>query len=438
MANINELLPFAINVGANVYPQASYQGLTSRLTGFSAGVALSDVCNKVWRQSAFSSSMIGQFTIHNALEDVLDDGNVDEYERKFKKAVQAVGATPLRRASTGGTAAAATITLTPAPTTYTNLFFLADITTALSAGATLDANGLGARPLVRNDGTPLQVGDASQLACVLVAAVGSDLRVTSLATRAVQSGSMNYVPTARVGGAANAITLTTIPAILQYNEGSVYSFKPTANNTGATTLSVSGFTPKPVSAPNGDPLTGNEFRSGQVARVIDAGASFILLPAFGATNQFAERVPGLFYAYADPSPGYTTVAGGVWTKVLAEQEQYDAEGWYNPALSRYQPQQPGLYYITGDCSYGSDAALPTTGLRAFLNGSPSFSTQIGDIPGTQYSTSGNGSRAVVTGITYLNGISDYVEMYGYMSGVDSNGFRRAAKLRWGGWWLGRP
>jgi hypothetical protein len=102
----NDLLPFATGAGSNVLPQSSWVGLPGRLTGFVSGVAESAHLNKAWRQAAFSSAMIGQFTANNSLEDVLDDGSVDEYERKFKLAVRAIGS--VKRASLGGTASAGT------------------------------------------------------------------------------------------------------------------------------------------------------------------------------------------------------------------------------------------------------------------------------------------------------------------------------------------
>jgi hypothetical protein len=435
MVNVNDLLPFGTGVGANVTPQASWTGEPARLTGFQAGTASSAKANKALRQSSFVAAMIGQFTMHNALQDVLDDGNVDTFEAKFRTALLATSV--LKRAATAGTAANATVTFVPPYASYTGIYFLLDITTALAAGATLNVDGLGVRLLERDDGSPIQYGDAPAGACMLVAYDGTNLRVLNMTATAIQSGTANYAPQVRVGGTANAITMTMIPTVLQYQEGTVYRFVPKFTNTGITTAAVDGLPAKPVTEMNGSGLIGSEFIAGVPAWIQDAGTTFVILRFASVFDPWSRPLPGAFYAYADPAPGYTNVAAGIWTKIAVTQEQFDAEGWYDPSLSRYTPQHPGFYYFTGDCSFGSNATLPTTGIRAFMNGSPTFATQIGDVPGSQFSTSANGSRPVLSGVTYCNGTTDYVELFGYEDIVDSNGFRRAFKARWGGWFIGR-
>ncbi|KAA9370918.1 hypothetical protein [Ochrobactrum quorumnocens] len=84
----NDLKLFAGGSSANIITQAEYEAMASLINGFSTGVAQSRQLNKVWRQASFISAMIGQFTMHNALDDVLDDGDVDGFEEKFRMGLQ--------------------------------------------------------------------------------------------------------------------------------------------------------------------------------------------------------------------------------------------------------------------------------------------------------------------------------------------------------------
>jgi hypothetical protein len=254
-------------------------------------------------------------------------------------------------------------------------------------------------------------------------------------TRGVRSQKLNYV--GNYGGTANALTATLDPAPANAADlvGVPIRGVIAAPNTGAVTFSPNGLT-GPVRWPDGTALVGREFKTGMLITLIWDGTQFQIHGGSSSIQNWTKKAPGFFYCYANPSPGFTTLTASTWTKVTATQEQFDNEGWYDAVNSKFQPTIPGFYYITGDCSFGSNSTLPTTGLRAFLNGTPSFATAIGDVPGTQYSTNANGSRGVVSGITQLNGTTDFVEMYGYQDVVDSSGFRRASSLRWGGWFVG--
>ena len=72
----NDFLTFAGDPAADVLPQSQYiaNGFTARILGFSTGTALSIQLNKVWRQASLISAMIGQFTVDEINQDMLDDG----------------------------------------------------------------------------------------------------------------------------------------------------------------------------------------------------------------------------------------------------------------------------------------------------------------------------------------------------------------------------
>ncbi|HID9279641.1 gp53-like domain-containing protein [Serratia sp. IR-2025] len=72
----NEFLPFGTAANANVLPNADYQALPARSSGFNSGVAKSEQLNTVWRQASVIASVVAQFIVDNTGKDVLDDGDL--------------------------------------------------------------------------------------------------------------------------------------------------------------------------------------------------------------------------------------------------------------------------------------------------------------------------------------------------------------------------
>ena len=91
MAGTNDFLPFATGAGANVLTQAQYAALAAVTQGFGAGLAASNQFNKVWRQSAFVSAMIGQFINEVGNLDALDNGNLAQLQTNFIAALRLAG-----------------------------------------------------------------------------------------------------------------------------------------------------------------------------------------------------------------------------------------------------------------------------------------------------------------------------------------------------------
>ena len=83
--SINNFKPFATSASANVETQTAFEADPILPNGFQTGVADSAKLNKVWRQSSFVASAISQF-IANAGNDVLDDGNLNNFLSLFLNA----------------------------------------------------------------------------------------------------------------------------------------------------------------------------------------------------------------------------------------------------------------------------------------------------------------------------------------------------------------
>lgn len=76
MAVENDFLPFADGGGANVISQSAYVGLSNLTTGFAAGIAASNVANKVWRQSSLWTYFLSQFVVNETGLAALDNGDL--------------------------------------------------------------------------------------------------------------------------------------------------------------------------------------------------------------------------------------------------------------------------------------------------------------------------------------------------------------------------
>ncbi|WP_447875630.1 glycine-rich domain-containing protein [Serratia fonticola] len=89
----NEYLPFGTAANANVLPNAEYQALTARSTGFVAGVAKSKELNTAWRQASVIASVVAQFIADNSGKDVLDNGDTQSLVKNLSAALntQATG-----------------------------------------------------------------------------------------------------------------------------------------------------------------------------------------------------------------------------------------------------------------------------------------------------------------------------------------------------------
>jgi len=225
----NQILPFGMAGGANVLNYATYSALAARLSGFSAGTAHSEQLNTVWRQSSFVASMIGQYIVDQTGYDVLDDGDVSAFLKKFIRAVRAQRPNfqPI-----GGSVNALTLTLDPAPATLveldgTPLRFTTSGTN--TSTPTLNVNGTGAKNIVYPDGANLSTGEfqANKLIEVVYVAATDKFVMTSRSDSAGSRESPLYglyaPPAASFNVPDNVITKVT-------------SFGTIVNNLPGTTL----------------------------------------------------------------------------------------------------------------------------------------------------------------------------------------------------------
>lgn len=104
-----------------------------------------------------------------------------------------------------------------------------------------------------------------------------------------------------------------------------------------------------------------------------------------------------------------TLTGGVATKINFATEEFDTSNCYDNSTSRFTPNVAGYYKI--------NAALQASGsnspyVSVYKNGAQ---YKVGNVTGAL----GTGTLATISCLVYLNGSTDYVEIYGNFSATQA-------------------
>lgn len=148
---------------------------------------------------------------------------------------------------------------------------------------------------------------------------------------------------------------------------------------------------------------GNADSPTEVGRFTSAGYKPATAPAFNAK-----------------STSNTTVNSSTSTKLLATDEIFDTASCYDASNSRFTPNVAGYYLIT------STTVVPDTSTTYYAN----FAVwKNGSLSIEYYGGGGNGSSFytnTASYLVYLNGTTDYVELYCYSSRTGGVGVRQFA------------
>ena len=115
------------------------------------------------------------------------------------------------------------------------------------------------------------------------------------------------------------------------------------------------------------------------------GAAKIVLSAYNSANQ--------------------SVSSNVWTKISVDTITVDTQGAFDSVNNRFVAKQAGVYIVNG-LVYANTSTPGIQGVRIYKNGV--------FVTGYVMSNVDNGELAISTCV-YLNGTTDYVELWGYTS-----------------------
>jgi hypothetical protein len=139
----------------------------------------------------------------------------------------------------------------------------------------------------------------------------------------------------------------------------------------------------------------------------DAVTQTITLPNnTGTVLTTASTFGGTGPAFSVSSTALVSAANTTFTKVTYDTEDYDTNS--NFASSRFTPTVAGYYQINATIVFSGIVAV---GKRSFVSIYKNGSRFLDGNQATQ--VSGETTYNSVSGIVYLNGSTDYVEIYGY-------------------------
>jgi hypothetical protein len=136
----------------------------------------------------------------------------------------------------------------------------------------------------------------------------------------------------------------------------------------------------------------------------------------------ASGVAGTGPAFSAYASATTSTSNGVFTKVLFATEDFDTNG--NFASSRFTPTVEGYYQISCSITW---ASASTFIVSLYKNGASISNAPTVGISGVLDSSN------VISKLVYLNGTTDYVEVYGYQN--SGGGVNIQAQLA-GTWFTG--
>jgi hypothetical protein len=141
-------------------------------------------------------------------------------------------------------------------------------------------------------------------------------------------------------------------------------------------------------------------------------------------------VSGNMPAFSAYSSSTLSVSSATWTKLQINTKDFDTNSNYDSATNyRFTPTVAGYYHFTGQ--YDIQSGSPTRAIIAIRkNGDPTRAN--GNDIGPSSGNLSNGAGMVVSKIWYMNGSTDYVELYAYLTGgatVDQSAYFQGLMVR---------
>lgn len=105
-----------------------------------------------------------------------------------------------------------------------------------------------------------------------------------------------------------------------------------------------------------------------------------------------------------------SVSNSTYTKVQAGTEEFDTNANYDTSLYRFTPTVAGYYQVNAVVDPSGSAATSYQAISIYKNGS---SVKAGD------SGRDDRMRVCISTLIYMNGTTDYIELYGYITGTST-------------------
>jgi hypothetical protein len=170
-------------------------------------------------------------------------------------------------------------------------------------------------------------------------------------------------------------------------------------------------------------LTGDQTVAG-----VKTFSSAPVLPAASIPQAaLAANVAGNGPAFSAYRATSQSISSATWTKVQCATEEFDTNSNYDNATNyRFTPTVAGYYQVSGTIDSTASAAYTQAGVSIYKNGTIFKRGSFSNI----------GLNCNVSSLVYLNGSTDYVELYAFITGTSvnigsgqANTFFQAAMIR---------
>ena len=141
-----------------------------------------------------------------------------------------------------------------------------------------------------------------------------------------------------------------------------------------------------------------------------AGTTILTLPTqSGTVLTTASTFAGTGPAFSAFLSSNTSLTSATYTKVQCNTEEFDTNSNYDNATNyRFTPTVAGYYQVNGAIDIGTSSI--SAGIAVIYKNGSAFKFGVGFGGSNIF----NFNRETVSALVYLNGTTDYVELYGYV------------------------
>jgi hypothetical protein len=170
-------------------------------------------------------------------------------------------------------------------------------------------------------------------------------------------------------------------------------------------------------------ISGDTSGSITLAAPAVSGSNTATLPAATGTVMVSGNMPAFAVYMQNGGSNYGT-SGGTYTKVPFDTVEYDTASCFSTSNKRYTPNVAGYYMFTATVAMGG--ATDEIQVAIYKNGSIYKNNNLGATSNIFYPS------LPITHIMYMNGSTDYVEIYSYWHVGTDNIQYGAANTFWSG------
>ena len=105
-----------------------------------------------------------------------------------------------------------------------------------------------------------------------------------------------------------------------------------------------------------------------------------------------------------------TLTNATWTKINLSSESFDIGGCFDTSTYKFTPTVPGIYRVEACLSVTAGTSVADTSINIYKNGAKHSDGAYGV-------SSGVYRRVVTSDLVQMNGTTDYLELYGFISGT---------------------